>query len=119
MAICVQNYLLRGLYVPLTISLSDNHFPVRYNKVMAGIPIVTDKRFWWDDPDWLSNRGYLMNLGARIVEGVDVFLIRQTLTHEYPPFQECFPDIGLVVVGGFPPPSRQSAVVQAITHQLP
>ena len=115
----VQNYPLSGMCALFTVSLSDNLLPVRYNGVMSGIPIVTDKRFWWDDPAWLSNRGYLMNLGALIVEGVDVFTIRQSLLHEYPPFQERFPDIGLVVVGGFPPPSRQSAVVQAITHQLP
>ena len=86
---------------------------------MTGLPIITDKRFWWDDPEWPVNRRFLTNRGALFVEGVDVFTLRQSLSHEYEPFQERFPDIGLVVIGGFPPPSRQSAVVQAITHQLP
>ena len=86
---------------------------------MAGIPIVTDKQFWRDDTSWTANYQFLLEQRALFVEGVDVFAVRQTLCHGHPPFNENFPDIGLVVVGGFYPHYRQSSVVQALTHQLP
>ena len=86
---------------------------------MLGVPIVTDLHFWKEDPAWKSNRSFLHERGALLIEGVNVFDVIRTLRTSSPCFLGNLSDIGLVVIGGFHPHYLMPAVVQALAHQLP
>ena len=76
--------------------------------------IVTDLRFWRDDPEWISNHAELLRQGAIFCEEVDVYQLHELL----PRLPIRGEDIGLVVIGGFHPHDMMAAAAEAIAHQL-
>ena len=104
--------------------------------VMPGVPIVSDPQLARNDPMWSENCHFLLINNAVLVEGVDIYNVRQTLVRaittrsgimsqslaameDIVRFNEDLPDIGLVVIGGERSQYRQTCVVQAVAHQLP
>ena len=79
-----------------------------------GRAIVTDLKFWRTSPNWAANEASLRGHGALIVEGINVFDVKQGMPPEVD-----FQKLGLVVIGGFAPHYRASAAVQALSHQIP
>ena len=67
-----------------------------------GIPFVTDLQFWRNDPNWQSNKIFLLSQGARIVEGINVLDIRGA-SGSCSLLQNSLHSVKLVVVGGFHP----------------
>ena len=82
--------------------------------VTRGRAIVTDLQFWKSASDWTRNECFLRTQGAEIVDNINIFNVAEGM----PPSVD-FRRIGLVVVGGFAPHHRVSAVAQALSHQIP
>ena len=83
-------------------------------KASRGWAIVTGLQFINSSADWPRNEEMLISHGALMRDGIDVFDVRQNM-----PETVNLQRVGLVVVGGFYPHWRASAVVQALAHQMP
>ena len=118
--------------------MSTTHSPAvtPETHVFPGVPIVSDTQFQRDGSRWSANCYYLLINNAVLLEGVDIYNLRQSLTHAITTrsgimsqslraldgivrFNEDLPEIGLVLIGGARSSLRQSCVVQAVAHQLP
>ena len=83
-------------------------------KASRGWAIVTGLQFIKSSADWRRNEEMLISHGALMRDGIDVFDVKQNM-----PETVNLQRVGLVVVGGFYPHWRASAVVQALAHQMP
>ena len=79
-----------------------------------GRAIVSDLQFWKSSPKWAANEEMLRAQGVLMVEGINVFNVRQGM-----PAEVELQRVGLVVVGGFSPLYRAAAALQALSHQIP
>ena len=79
-----------------------------------GRAIVSDLQFWKSSQDWTAHEAKLRAHGVLMVEGINVFNVKQGM-----PAEVQFDSVGLVVVGGFAPHHRASAAAQCLSHQIP